>query len=191
MNKKALTTYANFLAKLTDKQFSKEHKEFFISEMILAAQELAYASLGLIYSNLVLEAESQDYGACSFDLGQKHIKFRVAKITPTKVGQFVTFWKRIGDGPIMPYDVSDDFDFLIVSVRDSASLGQFIFPKDVLWQNGLLSKDRQGGKRAMRVYPAWNVTESVQARKTQAWQLLYFVEIKPVLDKVKIQKLFL
>ena len=39
MNKKVLTTYEKFLAKLTSKQakqFSKERKEFFISEMILA-----------------------------------------------------------------------------------------------------------------------------------------------------------
>ena len=42
MSKKVLTTYEKFLAKLTPKQakqFSKERKEFFISEMILAAME--------------------------------------------------------------------------------------------------------------------------------------------------------
>lgn len=43
---------------------------------LLAAQELAYGLLGLTYSNLVHEAESQGYGACSFDVVQKHIKFR-------------------------------------------------------------------------------------------------------------------
>jgi len=162
-----------------------------ISTDLLAAQELAYASLGLTYSNLVQEIESQDYAACSFDLGQKHIKFRVAKITPTKVGQFVTFWKRIANSPIMPYDVSDHFDFLVVSVRSGDSFGQFIFPKGILLQKGVLSKDGRGGKRAMRVYPVWDMTDNPQAKKTQAWQLLYFVEIQPVLDQVKIQKLFL
>lgn len=54
------------------------------------------------------------------------IKFRVAKITPTKVGLFVTFWKRIGAGPILPYDLSDPFDFLIISVRNEKHLGKFI-----------------------------------------------------------------
>ena len=160
------------------------HADFLIS------QELAYEPLGLTSSNLVQEAESQEYGACSFDLGQKHIKFRVAKITPTKVGQFVTFWKRMGHGPIMPYDMNDPFDFLIVSVRNGTSLGQFIFPKDVLLQKGVLSKDGQGGKRAMRVYPAWDITESIQAKKTQAWQLAYFAELSPSLDQEKIRKLF-
>ena len=158
---------------------------------LIAAQEFAYNPSGLIISNLEQEAESQEYGACSFDLGQKYIKFRVAKITPKKVGQFVTFWKRMGDGPIMPYDVNDHFDFLIVSVRKVDCLGQFIFPKNVLLQKGLLSKDGRGGKRAMRVYSVWDITESLQAKKTQGWQLLYFVELQPVLDKVKIQKLFL
>ncbi len=162
-----------------------------ISTDLMSAQELAYEPIGLTYSNLLHETESEEYRACSFDLGQKCIKFRVAKITPKKVGQFVTFWKRVGNGPIMPYDVNDTFHFLIVSVRSGNNLGQFIFPKNVLLQKGLLSKDGRGGKRAMRVYPAWDVADNVQAKKTQAWQLLYFVEIKPVLDKVKIQKLFL
>jgi hypothetical protein len=158
---------------------------------LLAAQELAYGPLALTYSNLVQEIESQDYAACSFDLGQKHIKFRVAKITPTKVGQFVTFWKRIGNSPIMPYDMNDHFDFLIVSARSGNSFGQFVFPKNVLLQKGVLSKDGRGGKRAMRVYPLWDITDSSQAKKTQAWQLQYFVELQPVIDWVKIKKLFL
>ncbi len=155
------------------------------------AQELVYVPIGLTLSNLVHEVESQDYGACSFDLGQKHINFRIAKITPTKVGQFVTFWKRIGDGPIMPYDVNDLFDFLIVSVRNGYHFGQFIFPKNVLLEKGLLSKDGCGGKRAMRVYPAWDAVDNAQAKKTQSWQLLYFVEIQPSFDKEKMRKLFL
>ncbi len=159
-----------------------------ISADLLTAQECAYEPLGLIYSNLVQEAESKEYEACSFNLCQKHIKFRTAKITPTKIGQFVTFWKRISDGPIMPYDVNDDFDFLVVSVRDTNRLGHFVFPKDVLLQKGLLSKDGQGGKRAMRVYPLWDITDNFQAKKTQTWQLLYFVGIQPSFDKEKMRK---
>ncbi len=51
---------------------------------------------------IVQDNESQEYGASTFEMNNKIIKFRVAKITPTKVGQFVTFWKRIADGPITP-----------------------------------------------------------------------------------------
>ena len=161
-----------------------------ISIDLFSAQELAYGPLGLIYTNLVQEAESQDYGACSFNLGQKFIKFRVAKITSKKVGQFVTFWKRVGNGPIVPYDITDSFDSLVVSVRNGDCFGQFIFPKDVLLQKGLLSKEGLGGKRAMRVYPVWDITDSSQAKKTQAWQLQYFVEIQPSFDKNKMRRLF-
>ncbi|EKD72557.1 MAG: hypothetical protein ACD_45C00643G0006, partial [uncultured bacterium] len=61
------------------------------------------------------------------------------KITPTKVGQFVTLWKRINNGPIQPYDVSDPVDFFIVSARKDDCFGQFIFPKSVLRDQAVLS----------------------------------------------------
>ncbi len=69
---------------------------------LLLAQKLIYEPNGLICSNTQKEAESKDYGACTFDLNNRSIKFRVAKITPTKIGQFVfatlfaiaNFWRR-------------------------------------------------------------------------------------------------
>lgn len=144
---------------------------------LLLAQELVYKPNGLMYEDLVIEAESREYGACEFKLNNYFIKFRVAKTTPTKVGQFVTFWKRIGHGPIMPYDMSDVFDFLVVSVRDTQHFGQFVFPKSVLYEQGFVSKHGVGGKRAMRVYPPWSLVDNLQAKKTQAWQILYYFEI--------------
>ena len=155
---------------------NKLHPDF------IATQKLAYDPLGLQYSDLVQEIESQEYGACAFKLNDSLIRFRVAKITPTKIGQFVTFWKRIDNGPIMPFDMSDSFDFLVVSVRTNNHFGQFIFPKNILWQNGLISKEGKGGKRAMRVYPPWDKADNPQAKKTQAWQINYFCEIEPTLD---------
>ncbi|HEV2600815.1 MAG TPA: MepB family protein [Candidatus Babeliales bacterium] len=156
---------------------------------LLTAESLAYKTIGLSYSNYKQETESQEYGACGFELNNKHIKFRVAKITPTKIGQFVTFWKRINNGPIMPYDMSDSFDLLIISVRNQQHFGQFIFPKNILRQKGLLSQNNSGGKRAMRVYPPWDITDNPQAKKTQAWQLHYFVEIQPNFDIILMQQL--
>lgn len=73
---------------------------------------------GLGCSNLTYEQESQEYDACTFDLYDKHIHYRTAKITPKKIGLFVTFWKRSGAGPIEPFDVTDQFDFLIVSASN-------------------------------------------------------------------------
>lgn len=135
------------------------------------------------------EAESKEYGACTFRMNNQIVKFRVAKITPTKTGQFVTLWKRIGNGTIMPYDTTDPIDLFIISVRSGEHLGQFIFPKDVLQRKGFISSDGIGGKRAMRVYPPWDKPDSRQAKNTQNWQLLYFAEIKPILDIHNIRQL--
>ncbi len=144
---------------------------------LILAQKFAYEPMGLSYKKLVIEKESQKYGACEFSLYNHIIKFRVAKITPTKIGQFVTFWKRIGSRPILPYDVDDLFDFLIISVRTNNRLGQFIFPKSLLFKHGIISKNGNGGKRAIRVYLPWDVPTSSQARKSQTWQNDYFFEI--------------
>ena len=140
----------------------------------IASQKMIYEPCGWKCNNIRKEAESAEYGACSFDMNNRHIIFRVGKITPTKVGQFVTFWKRIGKGPIMPFDMADDFDLFVVAVRDKDKFGQFVFPKDVLYAKGIISKDGKGGKRAMRVYPLWDIADNSQAKKTQAWQLNYF-----------------
>lgn len=37
------------------------------------------------------EAQNSDYGAGVFQLHSKSVRFRVAKITSNKIGQFVTF----------------------------------------------------------------------------------------------------
>jgi hypothetical protein len=148
-----------------------KHQEF------IATENLVYKPCRFNYSQPVVEPESAEYGACEFKLNDFMIKFRVAKITPTKTGQFVTLWKRINKGPIQPYDVSDLIDFFVVSVRKDDHFGQFIFPKAVLSEQGVLSTKGQGGKRAIRVYPPWDKDLNRQATKTQQWQLKYFLEI--------------
>lgn len=150
------------------------------SDLILA-QRLAYEPYGLIIQNFRPEIESKEYGAAEFELNHQRIKFRVAKITPTKTGQFVTLWKRIGKSPIMPFDLDDPHDLFVISVRAPNHFGQFVFPKSVLYEKGVLSKGGLGGKRAMRVYPPWDIAENPQAKKTQAWQLPYFFEIHEIL----------
>lgn len=86
--------------------------------------------------------------------------------------------------------MADPIDLFIVSVRKNELLGELVFPKNVLLEKGFVSKNGKDGKRAMRVYPPWDVTESEQAKKTQSWQLLYFFEIQPIVDNDKIKKLF-
>ncbi len=84
------------------------------------------------------ELESQDYGACRFRLGGQKIVFRTAKTTPKKVGQFVVLWKRAASGVIEPFDVKDDIDFFVVAVHASRT-GQFVFPKNILYEQGILT----------------------------------------------------
>lgn len=103
--------------------------------------------------------------------------YRTAKITPTKNGQFVTLWKRKLQGPIQPYDISDKIDFVIVNVMKNKKKGMFVFPAEVLVEQGVFSVKNKGGKRAIRVYPPWDKPQSKQAEKTQKWQLNYFQKI--------------
>jgi hypothetical protein len=158
-----------------------------------AASQSVYEPSGFTCSNLVKESESEEYGACEFQMNNLRIKFRVGKITPTKIGQFVTLWKRIGNGPIMPHDLNDAVDFFVVSVRHDNHFGQFVFPKSILHRQGIVAKDGKGGKRAIRVYPPWDITQSPQAKKTQSWQLKYFLEIEADkgVNKNDVKKLFM
>ena len=158
---------------------------------LFAAQKFAYEPSGLIGCKFTEEAESKEYGAFDFEMNDQRIKFRIGKITPTKIGQFTTLWKRIGTGPILPFDIADPIDLFVISVRNSQHFGQFVFPKTVLCEKGIVSKDGKGGKRAMRIYPPWDVAENLQAKKTQKWQLIYFFEIQPNIDIERVRKLFL
>lgn len=169
---------------------SESHLPVWLSEKIyedfLFVQKYIYEPNDLFCRNLLQEKESEEYGACSFELGKNIIKLRFAKITPLKRGQFVTFWKRNSFGDIVPYDMTDALDFFIVHARSGKRFGQFIFPKELLLQKGIISKDGVGGKRAIRVYPPWDQVDNKQAQKTQKWQQDYFCETDIVhsVDKV-------
>lgn len=158
---------------------------------LLSAEDLIYKPSGLFVENLNIEEESKDYGAAEFTINHHPVKFRVGKITPTKIGQFVTFWKRLGKGPILPYEFTDSFDFLVVSVRTENHFGQFVFPKAVLCEKGIVSCNEKEGKRAMRIYPPWDKADNTQAKKTQAWQLQYFINFSEnTFDFSRIRCLF-
>ena len=148
-----------------------------IHQDIIATNDLVYKPCGFHFSAPVAEAESTEYGAYTFKLNDLSIRFRVAKITPTKTGQFVTLWKRSAEGITQPYDASDAVDFFVICVRTSDYFGQFVFPKSILCEKGVFSVNNKGGKRGIRVYPPWDKTTSKQAHKTQEWQVKYFLEM--------------
>ncbi|MFE4515560.1 MepB family protein [Kitasatospora sp. NPDC056783] len=144
---------------------------------LLAAKALAYDPCRFVCSLPVAEAESAEYAACGFMVDGRSVRFRVARTTPTKVGQFVTVWQRSEEGPIRPFDAEDEVDLFVVSSRDDTGFGQFVFPREVLCERGIVSRNGSGGKRGFRVYPPWVTTANRQARGTQAWQVNHFFRI--------------
>ncbi len=72
-------------------------------------------------------------------------------------------------------------------IHSGADLGQFIFPKDVLLKPGVLPKDGLGRLRATRVYQ--DIADSAQSKKTQTWQLHYFVELQSQISLECLERL--
>tara|TARA_R110001583_G_scaffold16737_3_gene68478 strand:- start:21197 stop:21697 length:501 start_codon:yes stop_codon:yes gene_type:complete len=149
-----------------------------------------YDKCELVVSGFITETESKEYAACRFELNGLNIISRNAKITPKKVGQFVTFWKRNGNGPIEPLNETDRIDFYIVNVRMENQFGQFVFPKSILIKKGIISTETKEGKRAFRVYPNWDIANNKQTERTQKWQLNYFYEINNSADLSKVRELY-
>ncbi|SCA64129.1 hypothetical protein SCG7086_CE_00030 [Chlamydiales bacterium SCGC AG-110-P3] len=96
-------------------QTDNQGKAECIPENLIQEIDIVYRPNELVVSDLVYDLESKKYGACSFILNSKVVVFRVARITPKKIGQFVTLWKRAESGPIRPYDLTDSADLFVVS----------------------------------------------------------------------------
>jgi hypothetical protein len=156
---------------------------------LLLAKQLVYDKCGFNCVEISIEPESQEYGATTFKLNAVTTQYRVAKITPTKIGQFVTLWKRSNNGIIQPFKATDDTQYYIISCRNGVNFGQFIFTKALLLSKGILSNDNQKGKLAIRVYPPWDTTVSSQAQKTQAWQAPYFLHVSNATNLIMAKKL--
>jgi|GEM_PF-2077771 len=124
------------------------------------------------------DEESAEYGATILSIEDKSILFRVAKTTPTKIGQFVTVWKRSPiSGKIIPIDFNDGFDFVFVASFDENNRGVFILNKEILLKKKIYSKDGKKGKLAFRVYAPWVDTIVPQAKSTQKWMCKYFLSL--------------
>ncbi|MFE9633989.1 MepB family protein [Streptomyces sp. NPDC006463] len=156
----------------------------------LAAKALVYDPCGFSCSPPVPEPESAAYAACEFTLDGRSVRFRAARTTPTKVGQFVTVWKRSPGGPIQPFDAADPIDLFVIATRDQDHSGQFVFPSEVLRRRGVVSTDGSGGKRAFRVYPPWVTTANRQADAAQAWQVEHFLSLDGPVDTARARELY-
>ena len=151
---------------------------------------LVYGKCDFEISKLIIDKESQEYEGCEFKLNEKNIIFRSAKITPKKVGQFVTFWIRNKEGITEPFSEDNVIDYYVINVQTENRVGQFVFPKSVLIEKEIISTLIKDGKRGFRVYPIWDKTISKQAIATQKWQLNYFFEVNENLDFNFVKKLY-
>ncbi|MCG2610833.1 MepB family protein [Flavobacterium sp. SM15] len=177
-----------FFLKLLFYLFSMSLERF--PELLSVVKELLFDSLGYEINNFILDDQGKEYSACEFQFSDLKVVFRAAKVTPTKVGQFVTLWKRNKNGVTQPFDATDPYDFAIIAVRSGERFGLFVFSKQVLIQQGILTTQIRQGKRGFRIYPPWDLAPNKQAQKTQEWQLNYFFEINsdnPVdLERMKL-----
>ncbi len=149
-----------------------------------------YKDCKFVISDVVINSESQEYNACEFRLNGMKVVFRKAKVTPKKIGQFVTFWKRNKEGITEPFDENIELDFYVINCMNQDRLGQFIIPRSVLIHNKIISTDKSEGKRGFRVYPDWDVPSSKQAIKTQLWQSKYFIELGSDLSVNAMKRLY-
>lgn len=139
--------------------------------------QLLFKPLGIETTNVVAQKVNENYSAHTFMINEYKVVFRAAKITPTKTGQFVALWNRNEAGISKPYSWSDNNDFYIIAARKYSNFGVFIFPKDILLQNRVLTDNLKEGKRGFRVYPIWDETTNKQAIRTQLWQTNYFFDL--------------
>ena len=133
---------------------------------------------GYKIADLQEESEGREYVAMSGKINNQFSLFRIAKITPTKIGQFVTCWKRNFAGITAPYDQKDRLEYMIIVVQTQEQQGFFMFDQKALLEHDIISCDGRGGKRGFRVYPVWDRPVNKQALQTQNWQKFYFVTLK-------------
>jgi len=107
-----------------------------------------YKANGLILSDVNEEKQNAEYDGYTFRLSNKnsskHIRFRVAKITPNKLGQFVSFWEKDSNHVNQPFTIDNTPDLLVISTfSETDKSGQFVFPKDILIKKILLNRQKQ------------------------------------------------
>jgi len=141
-------------------------------------QDLVFSHFNLYITDIEKDLECEEYSGFNFVVNNIQIKFRKAKITPTKTGQFVTLWKRNKETKkTEPFNQKDQYTFYIILTETDENFGFFFFTKEILIKNQIISSCSKVGKLGFRVYPKWDNAESKQALKTQSWQKLFFIDV--------------
>ncbi|QDW99632.1 MepB family protein [Staphylococcus hyicus] len=141
--------------------------------------------------NYEFEQWNKEYEAFNFEFNGMGFKSRLAKKTPKKAGYFVAFWCKNESGKNRPFNFNESKDKLIINIVDGPKKGQFIFPKELLVEKGIIRSEKHKGKMAIRVYPSWETGLNKTAISTQRWQIPYFLDFTKSFDEKKIKKLYL
>ena len=140
-------------------------------------QNSIFSKLNVIICQIQPDSECEEYFGNNFQLNQFSIKFRKAKITPKKIGQFVTLWTRNPESKqTEPFSSKDPFDFYMIFCDTDYKSGFFFFSQQILVQKNILTTFSKDGKRGFRVYPTWDSPENKQAKKNQNWQKDFFID---------------
>lgn len=141
---------------------------------------------------LILKREEQnrDYEGAILQINNYVYRTRLAKLTPKKKGYFVAMWEKDKTGTNQAYSYEESPEKLIVSIIDGKKYGQFIFPKNELLKYGVLKSAKQKGKMAIRVYPSWITDLNATAKKTQAWQVVHFIDLSEDLEVEKLKEMY-
>ena len=112
--------------------------------------EILYEPNHLTIKNILEETQNSDHGAGIFQLNSKSVRFRVAKITPTKIGQFVAFWEKDEANKNQAFSYDNATDLLVINTFGRNGIyGQFVFPKEVLLKQNILKTSKTKGKMAI------------------------------------------
>lgn len=126
---------------------------------------------------LIEENQNHEYEGCRFEYEGKMYRSRLAKKTPKKKGYFVAFYEKDIKNVNQAFSNDNSVDFTLVNIVDGNLRGIFIFPQEVLKQQGILKTESQKGKMAIRVYPSWEKDLNATATRTQKWQVEYFKDL--------------
>jgi len=144
--------------------------------------------------------EAKQYDGATFRLNNKKCVYRKGKVTADRPGAFLALWKRphFSSESNKPISLTEeDIDYLFINVKEHTVMGQgnqkiekpkvgvFIFPASLLIEKGIIASAKHKGKTGFRVFPPWSGNRgdvatkvfSESGKKTQTWQLPYFVEV--------------
>ena len=76
------------------------------------------------------ERQNYKYGAGKFEVSGRTVRFRVAHITPTKIGQFVAMWKKDKTNKNQAFSVEGAPDLLVImTIKNKTEWGSIYFSK--------------------------------------------------------------